>query len=326
LYLSEILVPSTRLAAFASAPVGLKLGFSLFGGAPPYFDGGCAESSRPRKETSCEGSGFFARWCGEADRERDGDRVRRRRLGGGEADAEADRVRCLRGRWVRGERDRRASFDLSLRLLSRDRERCRLCLSLDLSRFPSLTRSLSFDRSRRRSLEPSRRRSLDLSRRLSLERLLFRSPDLSRLPSLSRRRSRERSPLWSRDLSRFLSLDGSRGFRYGSGEGSRLPEPTVGAAGGTASGLRSLGDPLGCASLSMLLRRRSGRAEVSFRAWSDPFLNGFSRLRLLLLLRCGVPFLSAASFCVRSLRALNGDSSLAMLRPSSQRGRGVGRR
>lgn len=189
-------------------------------------------------------------------------------------------------------------------MLSLDRERCRLCLSLDRFRFPSLTSSLSFERSRRPSLDRSRRRSL--------ERLLFRSLDLSRLPSFSRRRSRERSLLWSRDLSRFLSLEGNRGCLYGSGEGSRMPALTAGAAGGTTSGLRGV-------SLSTLLRRRSGATKGSFRGCCGPSLKDGSRLRLLLLLLCGVPFLSAASFCVRSLRALNGDSSLAMLRPASQR-------
>jgi len=76
-YLREILVPSTRLAALASAPVGLKLGFSLSGGAPPYLEGGWAESSSPRKETSCEGSGCLARLWGGGEREGDGERVRR---------------------------------------------------------------------------------------------------------------------------------------------------------------------------------------------------------------------------------------------------------
>jgi hypothetical protein len=147
LYLSEILVPSTRLAAFASAPVGLKLGFSLSGGAPPYLDGAFVESSRPRKETSCEGSGFLVRRCSEGERERDADRVRRLRFGGGEVDADGDRVRDLR--------ERRVSLDRSLRFLSRDRDRSLrlLCLSLERSRLLSRARSLSLDRSRRLSVD-----------------------------------------------------------------------------------------------------------------------------------------------------------------------------
>jgi hypothetical protein len=276
------------------------LGFSLFGGAPPYLEGGCTESSSPRKDTSCEGSGFFVRCGGEADRERDIDRVRRARLDGGEADAEGERVRCLR--------ERRASFDLSLRFVSRDRERsCRRCLSLEPSRFSLRTKPLSFDRSRCLSFEWSRRLSPERSRRRSLERLLFRSTDLSRLPSFSRRRSRERSLLWSRDPSPFLSLDASRGFRYGSGE--RCRTGALAAAGGTASRVRSRDSSRG---------RSGGATKGTFRACSGPFLEARSRLPLLLSLGCGVPFLSAASFCVRSLRALNGDRSLAILQPLSR--------
>ena len=205
MYLREILVPSTRFAALARAPVVLKLGFSLSGGAPPYFDGACFESSSPRNDTSCEGSGFFVRLWGEADRERDADLVRRLRFGGGEADAEGERVRCLRERRPCGDRERRASGDLSLRFLSLDRDRARRpCLSSERSRLLSRAASLSLERSRRLSRERSRRRSL--------ERLLLRSRDLSRLPSLSRRRSRERFLLRSFDMSRVLSFDDSRGF------------------------------------------------------------------------------------------------------------------
>lgn len=98
LYLREIFVPSTRFAALASAPVVLKLGNSLSGGAPPYLDGGCAESSRPRNETSCEGRDFLVRLCGDGERELDCERVRRRRLGGGDFDADGDRERGLRER------------------------------------------------------------------------------------------------------------------------------------------------------------------------------------------------------------------------------------
>ena len=97
-YLREIFVPSTRLAAFASAPVGLKLGFSLLGGAPPYFDGAWAESSRPRKEIFWEGRGCLTRLWGEGERERERDRACRRRFGGGDVDAEGERVRGLRER------------------------------------------------------------------------------------------------------------------------------------------------------------------------------------------------------------------------------------
>lgn len=97
-YFSDIFVPSTRLAALARMPVVSKLGFSLLGGAPPYLVGGCAESSSPRKVTSCEGSGFLDLWCGEGEREREGERVRRRRFGGGEVEREEDWLRCLRER------------------------------------------------------------------------------------------------------------------------------------------------------------------------------------------------------------------------------------
>jgi hypothetical protein len=242
--LSDILVPSTRLAAFANIPVVLKLGLSLSGGAPPYFEGGCAESSRPRNEISCEGSDFFARWCGDA--ERDGDRVRLRRFGGGDVDAELERARCLRERMAMGERDLRASFGLSLRFLSLDWERSRrLCLSLERSRLAPLAESLSFERSRRLSLERSRLRSL--------ERLLLRSVDLSRFPSFSRRLSREPSLLRSRDPSRFLSLDNSRRFRYGSGDGSRT-RPLALVAADTAGGMRPLDGSFGRLSTELSVR------------------------------------------------------------------------
>jgi hypothetical protein len=182
--LSEILVPSTRLACFASAPVVLKLGFSLLTGAPPYFVGAWLELSTPRKETSWSGRGFLLRWCGDLDR--DLERLRRRRLAGGDLDAEAERVRCLRSRMVRGECERLSSLGLSLCLRSRERERSRLLYpSCDRSRLRSLSPSLSLERSRRLSLErslPSTDRSLlllsfDLSRRPCLERSRRRSFD-----------------------------------------------------------------------------------------------------------------------------------------------------
>jgi hypothetical protein len=265
-YLREILVPSTRLACFASAPVVLKLGFSMLAGAPPYFEGGWTESSRPRKETSCEGSGFFVRWCGEGERAPDCDRVCRRRLGAG--DAEAERLRSLRERSGRGERERRLSFDLSLRRLSFERERWRrLCLSSERSRLLSLAESLSLDRSRRPSFERSRRRSL--------ERLLLRSPTRSRLLSLdlSRLLSRERSRLRSGDLSRFLSVGDARGFLYGSGETSRARSIAV-AAGGTARASRSVEVSPGRRSPDLLRGRRSGIAEGSLRAGSGSLFTG----------------------------------------------------
>jgi hypothetical protein len=40
----------------------------------------------------------LVRWRGEDERDRDVDRVRLLRFGGGEADAEGERVRCLRER------------------------------------------------------------------------------------------------------------------------------------------------------------------------------------------------------------------------------------
>jgi hypothetical protein len=280
--LREILVPSTRLACFASAPVVLKLGFSMLAGAPPYFEGGWTESSRPRKETSCEGSGFFVRWCGEGERAPDCDRVCRRRLGAG--DAEAERLRSLRERSGRGERERRLSFDLSLRRLSFERERWRrLCLSSERSRLLSLAESLSldrsrrpsFERSRRPSFERSRRPSFERSRRRSLERLLLRSPTRSRLLSLdlSRLLSRERSRLRSGDLSRFLSVGDARGFLYGSGETSQARSIAV-AAGGTARASRSVEVSPGRRSPDLLRGRRSGIAEGSLRAGSGLLFTG----------------------------------------------------
>ena len=250
-YLREILVPSTRLAALASAPVGLKLGFSLSGGAPPYFEGGWTESSSPRNETSCDGSGFLARSCGEGEREGNGERVRRRRLGGGDVDAEGERVRGLRERYGIGERERRPSLDLSLRRRSLERERSRrLCLSLERSRFLCLSPSLSRER----------------SRRLSLERCFFMSPDLSRF--LSRDLSLDRSFLRSLEPSRFLSLDESRSFLYGSGDCSRLR--TAMGSVVASFGSPSLGTFLGFLSLDLLLDRGPDAIEGSFPARSDP--------------------------------------------------------
>lgn len=228
--------------------------------------------------------------------------MRRLRFGGGDADADGDRARGLRERWGSGERERRASFDRSLRFLSRDRDRERslrlLCRSLERSRLLSRGRSLSLDRSPRRSLE----------------RLLFRSVDFSRLPSLSRRLSPERSLLRPGDLSRFLSSDASRGLLYGSGDRRRVGMPAS-TAGDSGFALRCCVRSRGLAAFSTLLCGTSRAEESASRACAGPFLDGLSRLRLLVSLRCGTPFRSCASFCVRSLRALNGDNSLAMLGP-----------
>jgi hypothetical protein len=283
-YLREILVPSTRLAALASAPVGLKLGFSLSGGAPPYFEGGWAESSSPRKETSCEGRGFLACLCGDGGRERDGERVRRRRLGGGDADAEGERVRGLRGRCGMGERDRRPSLDFSRRRRSRslERERSRrLCLSLERSRFLFLSPSLSCER----------------SRRLSFERSLLLSPDLSRLFSrdLSRRLSLDPSLLRSVEPSRFFSRDEPRDFLYGSGDGSRLR---------SALGSPSFGTLSDFLSLDRLLDRRPDAIDGSFPTRSGPFLETLLGLPFRLATVGGEAVFPWTSCCVSSRRAL----------------------
>lgn len=106
----------------------------------------------------------MVRLWGERERERECDRVLRRRLGGGDVDAEGERVRVLRERLGIG--DRFLSLDRWLRL---SLERC-FSLPADLSRL--------------RSRDPSRRLSRDLSRRLSLEECLFRSLEPSRFLSL----------------------------------------------------------------------------------------------------------------------------------------------
>lgn len=80
-------MPSTLLAALARRPVGLKFGFSRLAGAPPYFVGGRALLSEPRKEISWSGRGFLERRRGEGEREREDEGVYlRRRLEGGEAE------------------------------------------------------------------------------------------------------------------------------------------------------------------------------------------------------------------------------------------------
>jgi hypothetical protein len=156
-------------------------------------------------------------------------------------------------------------------------------------------------RAGRLSFERSRRLSLGWSRRRSLERLLLRSVDLSRRPSLSRRLSRERSLLWSRDLSRFLSgsLDGPRDFLYGSGSGeaSRLRVPALTAGNVMFVTWSRDGSPDGFSFFEASWRRLGG-IEVSPGACVDPVL-------------AALP--PCASCCVKSLRALNGDSSLAIL-------------
>lgn len=258
-------MPSTRLACFASAPVALKLGFSLLTGAPPYLVGACVELSTPRNETSWSGRAFLFRWCGDSDRERD--RLRRRRFGGGDLEADSERVRCLRSRIARGERERLSSLGLSLRRRSRDCERFLLLrLSRDRSRLRSLSTSLSLERSRRLSLDLSRffstDRSLlllsfDPSRRLSLERSLWRSLGRSSFPS--------------REL--------SRSFRYGSGEPSRprLFEPAAGEASlGFRSLERSLERSRGFFSRDLLLDRRRDETEGSLLACSASLLGPLS--------------------------------------------------
>lgn len=304
-YLREILVPSTRLAALASAPVGLKLGFSLSGGAPPYFEGGWAESSSPRKEISCDGSAFLARLCGEDEREGDGERVRRRRLGGGDVDAEGERVRGLRERYGIGERERRPSLDLSFRRRSLERERSRrLCLSLERSRFLCLSPPLSL--------------SCERSRRLSFERSFFLSPDLSCLLSrdLSRRLSLERSFLRSLEPSRLLSLDESRGFLYGSGDCSRLRT----ALGSVAAsfGSSSLDRCLGFLSLDLLRDGRPDAIEGSFPTRSDPCFEKLLGLPFPPETAGGEAVFPWTNCCVSSRRALYGDKSLAILGPDGE--------
>jgi hypothetical protein len=287
----------------------LKLGFSLLTGAPPYLVGAWFELSTPRKDTSWSGRGFLLRWCG--DRERDLERLRRRRLGGGEVDAEGERVRCLRARMASGERDRLSSLDLSLRprsrsrCPSRERERSRLlCLSLERSRLRSLSTSLSLERSRRLSLERSLVLPVDLSLLLSF--------DLSRCLSL------ERSLRRSFDLSRFASWEASLGRLYGSGD---LPRPRLLAlaAGEASLGLRSLERSLGFRSRDLLLDRRAGAIEGSFLACSGSLLATRSCTT-----RGGVGTSPRASCWVSSFLWLKGDNSLAMLRPLLAYSVGVG--
>lgn len=289
----EILVPSTRLACLASAPVGLKLGFSLLTGAPPYFVGAWLELSTPRKETSWSGRGFLLRWCG--DRDLDLERLRRRRLGGGDLEADAERVRCLRSRMARGERERLSSLDLSRRVRSRERERSRLlCLSRDRSRLRSLSPALSLERSRRLSLE----RSL-----LSTDRcLLLLSFDLSRRLSL------ERSRRCSLNPPRRLSRDSSRGLLYGSGDPFRPCLLDLDAEG-LSLGLRSFDGSLGRLSCDLLLEWRLEATEASLLARSGSVLGTFSATT-----RGGVGTSPLASCWVSSRLWLKGDKSLAMLR------------
>lgn len=249
-------MPSTRLACLARAPVALKLGFSLLIGAPPYLVGACAELSTPRKETSWSGRGFLLRWCG--DRERDFERLRRRRLSGGDLEADEECARCLRSRIANAETERLPSFDLSLRRPSRESERFRLlCPSRDRSRLRSLSVCLSLEWSRRLSLERSRFFSMDLSLRLSLD--------------LSRRRSFEFSLCRFLDVSRFLALESSRDLLYGSDEPSR-PRLLALAAGEASFGLWSLVRSLGFLSRDLLLGRRREVTAVSLLARSGSLL------------------------------------------------------
>ncbi|OSS46291.1 hypothetical protein B5807_08361 [Epicoccum nigrum] len=271
-YLREILVPSTRLACFASAPVALKLGFSLLTGAPPYFVGAWSELSTPRKETSWSGRGFLLRWCGERDRLRE--RLRRRRLGGGDLEADGERVRCLRSRMAS-----LSSLDLSLSLRRRSRERERerersrlLCLCFSLCLSLSCERSRSRSRLRLPSVRWSRVRSPCFPTERS-RLLLSRDPSrrlfLSLEPSL--RRSLDVSRLLSRD--RLRSRDSSRRFLYGSGDPSRpgllevAAAVAVAVAAGEASlGLRSLERSLCLLSRDLLLDLRREATEGSLLA------------------------------------------------------------
>jgi hypothetical protein len=239
-----------------------------------------------------------------------------------------------------GERERRVSLDFSPRRLSREVERCRrLCLSLERSRLRSFS-PLSRERSRRLSLEPS----------------LFLSPDLSRLLSrdLSRRLSFDPFLLrsLSRDPWRLLSLDDSRGFLYGSGDGSRLRSTP--ASTDTSFGLRSLETSLGLRSRET---SRDLRSPETFRGLRSPELSlGFRSRETRLVLRsldaslgfrsleplldrragaidgawlarsgafllsfvCGVADLPSTICCVSRRRALYGDSSLAILGSRSE--------